>query len=572
MSDAIKLNFEKGLFALAVVIAFAVRLFGLGSLPLSNSEAELAMQSVNLSRGQGAAVQSEPAYVLLTGGLFYLTQAGEFSARFWPAVFGAILPLAAYFMRDKIGKRPAVILAFGLALDPGLVALSRQANGAGMTLSFVLLAGSLALNGRSLLAGAFAGLALLGGSALWPGLIGIGLAVLFFRLFEGADKQPLKSLMPGLEWKKAGYSAILTGLVVGTLLMSAPSGLGGIGGGLGEYFGGWGTPATGAVSIAQLLLMLPIYHLLPFVFGLVGLLRALFEPEERLGRGMAIWFGVALLLCLAYPSRQVTGLVWVLAPLWVLAARELARVRLAWGELERTEIGYAVLVVLMTVFIGWSLARMPNPASVVEEVDRQAALLRLIAGFGLFILTFLLIVWGWGLSVAGKGLRLGVMVVLPCYLVAAAWNAAGLSGSPEAEMWRTAPLPTEANLMKTTLDDLSLWNHHTPNQLDVAVVGIDAPNLRWMLRDYPKVRFLSAIAGDDAPSIIITSAQSPLAQVSTYRGQDFIWSSTPAWQLLSPYDFIRWIVYREAVMENQSIIVWARGDLFPGAAPDPFVP
>jgi hypothetical protein len=566
MNHAIKINLEKGLYLLAFSLALAVRLWGLGNLPLSDPEANLAMQSWNLAGGQGGAIPSEPAYVLLTGGLFSLTQANEFAARFWPAILGAMLPITAFLMRKQIGLRPAVVLAFGLALDPGLVALSRQANGVAMALPLVLMAAALLIHTRaenanfSLVAGIFGGLAFLGGASLWPGIVGIGLAIRIFKLFGGVFEGGLGRI----DWKLAGWGALGAIIVVGTLLMTTPAGLGGIGSSLGQYFGGWaGNPVAG-ISLVQMLVMLPVYHILALVFGLVGLVRALFNGQDQVGRSLGVWLGVALLLALIYPARQVTDLAWVLIPLWALAAREIGRTRLSWNEHSRAEILHALLVVLLIIFLTWSYERIPNPAFDTGQMFQQAVV-RVLAGFFLFLLTFGLVVWGWGYSVASRGLRLGFLLVFFFFTVSTTLNSAGLRGAPETEMWRTGSLPKDAVLMQTTLDDLSSWKHHSPAQLDVAVVGIQSDSLRWMLRKYDNVRYMEVIATEDSPSVIIARLQSSLAQSSGYRGQDFVWWSAPAWSQISPYEFVRWVFLRQVQMDNQSVILWVRSDIFPGA-------
>ncbi len=567
MNHLIKFPVEKGLYALAIVLAIAVRLWGVGEMPLSDPEASLAMQSLNMARGQAAVSPVEPAYVLLTGGLFFFTQASEFTARFWPALLGGLLPLAAYWLRGKIGLRPAVILAFGLALDPGLVAMGRQASGAGMALPLALLAGTLFLHAREAesdawwAVGILGGLALLGGTALWPGLAGLGVAMLIYRL-AGAKFEGTGSLSKTWNWKEAGLGALGALLVVGTMMMRSPLGLGGIGSSLGSYLGGWGE-AGGQVPVAQLLVMLPIYHILPLIFGFVGLIRAVFTPEDELGRGLGVWFAAALLLGLLYPLRQTTDLSWVLIPLWMLAARELARIRISLDEQGWAEVGHAVLIVILTIFLVWSFSRLPNPAYGVTDLLQQATL-RVLAGFGLLALTFALVVWGWGLRVATHGFRLGVWIVLAFFTLSTTFNSAGLSGTPETEMWRTGALPKEAHLMETTLDDLSMWNHKLPNKLEVAVVGVDSDSLRWLLREYSGVRFLDAIAAEDTPEVVITPWQTKLSQTSAYRRQDFVWWSRPAWSQISPYEFVQWTFFRKVLLEDQSIILWIRSDVFPG--------
>jgi hypothetical protein len=52
---------------------------------------------------------------------------------------------------------------------------------------------------------------------------------------------------------------------------------------------------------------------------------------------------------------------------------------------------------------------------------------------------------------------------------------------------------------------------------------------------------------------------------SAYRGQDFAWRQTPLWQDIQNLDWISWLVFRKLPKEEETVILWARDDLFPDA-------
>ena len=170
-----QISLEAVLYAAALFIAGAVRFFNLGAQPLSNVEAAWALQAMDVVRsGASAAVGANPGYVSLTGLLFGLLGTSNFLARFWPALAGVLLVFVPLFFRASLGRRIASIAAFGLALDPGLVAASRAAGGNMMAVGFGLLAVAALLTRRPALAGLLGGLAVLSGPAWLLG--GLGLA------------------------------------------------------------------------------------------------------------------------------------------------------------------------------------------------------------------------------------------------------------------------------------------------------------------------------------------------------------------------------------------------------------
>src|SRR5512138_3796328 len=116
------------------------------------------------------------AYVPLTAILFGIFDATNFLARFWPALSGTALVLTPWALRGRFGRPAAILLAFGLALDPGLVAMSHLAGGPMLAIAFLVLTALAWVKGKRALAGISAGLALLSGRSIWIGLLGLGLA------------------------------------------------------------------------------------------------------------------------------------------------------------------------------------------------------------------------------------------------------------------------------------------------------------------------------------------------------------------------------------------------------------
>ena len=118
---------EHAFYALALALAVGLRFLHLGTLPLSDFEAAWALQALRVTQGYHPVLGPNPAYVHLTAVLFYIFGASDFLARFWPALAGCVLVLVPWFLRSRFGRIPALVLAFGLALDPGLVAMSHLA-------------------------------------------------------------------------------------------------------------------------------------------------------------------------------------------------------------------------------------------------------------------------------------------------------------------------------------------------------------------------------------------------------------------------------------------------------------
>jgi hypothetical protein len=581
MPDLRRIKLEHIAFALAFGLALFLRIFRLGAIPLNDLEADWALQALQIARGSLAggsiAFGPQPAYISLTGILFFLLEGSNGLARFWPALAGSLLVLAPWlFSRQRsdqpalLDPRAAAVMAFGLAIDPGLVSLSRQAGSPIMALSFLALAGGCWYLGRSWLAGGLAALAVLSGTAALSGAVGLTLAWLVFRY---ALRQPaIGKIEPGQgqpDWRAALLSAAITVLAVGTLFLLHPGGLGSLMASLPAYLGSWTQPS--GVPATRLLAALLVYQPVAVIFGVVAASRLfthqhiLHDEHQPLNQLLLVWALSALLLGLLAPGRQASDLVWVIFPLWGLASMELQR-HLPEGELNPislAQMGFLVVLLGLSWFNLASLSRAAIPGA-AELMARYGLMLGILA---LGALTTILIGLGWSWPVARHGLVWGVVLAGSLYLLSSMWGASQLRLNQTQELWNHTPATGQIGLMLDTLQDLSRWNESGfPEQIDL-VLTTPAASLRWALRDYQNLRLLDQPPIGELPSIIITthSQQAPELTAS-YRGQDFDWWLRAGWTGALPLDLNRWLAFREAPTLPDQVILWARADLFPGGS------
>jgi hypothetical protein len=285
-------KYESVLYVIAFILAAALRFIQLGALPLSDAEAEWALQALNVAQGTRPLLGPQPIYILPTSLLFFLFGSSNFLARFIPALTGSALILVPYLFRLRLRSIPGLLLAFFLALDPGLVSLSRQAGSLIPALTFVLLAWAIWWAKRPRAAGIFGGLALLSGPAVWAGLLGLGLAWVLRRTMEkppartqseeqvdkveagqGADSLRRENLKAALTF---GGATILLG---GTMFLLSPSGLSAWLNALPVYLSGWAQPS--GVPAGRLLFALLAYQPLALLFGLVAVVRGWLQRRKR---------------------------------------------------------------------------------------------------------------------------------------------------------------------------------------------------------------------------------------------------------------------------------------------------
>ena len=98
------ITIEHILFALAFLLALVSRLWALAATPLGDTEAALALQAAHLFSDRTAAIDPQPAYILMTSVLFAIFQATDFTARLIPALAGSLLVLSPCYFGGKLGR------------------------------------------------------------------------------------------------------------------------------------------------------------------------------------------------------------------------------------------------------------------------------------------------------------------------------------------------------------------------------------------------------------------------------------------------------------------------------------
>lgn len=543
---------------MALLLAAAVRLGGLGHIPLAESEAQWAWQAHQLAQGDLAAVGPHPLYILVTSFLFRWLGSGDILARLLPALAGCALVLIPYGWRDRLGRVPALVLAFGLAFDPGLVAVSRLAGGPMLALTSLLLAITFWRHGIAAMAGICFGLALLSGPAVWAGLLTFALCGLLVTLVR---RQPLR--LPGGDFRRAGLFAGATVLLAGTLLLRVPGGLAGLAASFPAYWSGWALPS--GVPLGRSLFALVAYQPLGAAFALIALAR-LFQKPERTGQFWLIALLAALAVALLAPGRQVTDLVWALVPLWALAAGALARLILP-GEDENPQVvaGMAFVLLVFLGYIWFSLAglgtaRLEDPATLQLRLALSAIVL------GLAAVSTVLVGIGWSYAEAGRGALWAVFFFLFFFTLQSMNRVALARETVAAELWWNGPAPGYTDLLAETLSDLSEFHLGERTSLDITI-QLDRAAVAWALRDRPNILFTPQLAPAEDRAALVTSlsAIDPLTSAG-YRGQSFAIGWQPDWGGPLPPNLIGWLLFRQAPALPDTAILWGRADLFPGGA------
>ncbi len=571
---------EGWLYMLAFLLALGLRIIQLGAMPLTDVEAAPALQALHLAQGLKPALGPHPFYILSTAILFFLYGGGtDFLARLIPSLVGSALVFAPLLF-DRIKPRAGVILAFFIALDPGLTSLSRQAASSIFAITFLIFAWGFFNQNKTSLAGILAALALLGGPSIWTGLLGLGITWAISQGLQRSSKRPADNDLetiavdstttdyqqPAFDYGPAIIALAVTFFTAGTLFFIAPNGISAALASLPAFINSWLIPSD--MHVSRLFISVLVYQPLPLLLALLAMIRGWRTGSRRI-IPLSIWFLVSLLLAVFIPSHQVSDLAWAIIPLCALASLELVRNIHIHPE-ERNEVGG---VIFLTAFI-WVFAWLDFSGMVWLPQDSREYLMRfwlLIGALFLLIMSLLLVAAGWSIRSARIGGVWGLALALGVLGFGGTLGAAGLRGLDHPELWWSPSLPMQADLLEASVRDLSEWGMGDDFSAPVIIAGLDSPALEWTLRRHD-VHVVEALDISSSPYFVVTPVQTDPVLVSAYRGQDFTWRQTPMWNDTLPNDWIRWVALREMPQAGETIILWARDDLFLDAAPEPAAP
>jgi hypothetical protein len=575
-----KITAENLLYWLAFLLALGMRFFMLGATPLADAEASWALQALGLAHGETAALGAQPAYILLTSQLFSILGDTNFLARFLPAMAGSLIIWLPYYFRDWMGdsswlRRAGLIMAFGLAIDPGLVSLSRQAGSLMPAMTFTLLGLASLYNRRMVWAGILTGLALLSGMAFLQGVLILGISLGFYRLawrksFQAQrgelDREPPAESISSRSIMVMLAALAATVLAVGTLFLRFPGGFGALAETIPAFVNAWIKPS--GIPVLRPPASLLVYQPMLLIFSLFGGLHIWFgTPDDQrirqLVSGLSIWTVVALLIPLLYAGRQVGDMAWALIPLWALTALEISRLLITELEDSLTRLVAAGLGVLLFVLAVVSWINLLAIGRYQVNVVVYWAII--IGAFLLGFIAFLLVAAAWSTSAATIGAVGALCLIFGLWLFSNSWGMAIVRKNGAQELWSIPATTGQADLLNDTLSDLSSWDTGLKDQLEIVTL-VDSPALKWDLRHFPNVRFGSTLSADETPAVVITAKDADFPSLAEkYRGQDFIWKLTPGWQGVLPPNLINWLAFRQAPLNQELIILWARSDIFPGS-------
>ena len=567
---------------------------------------------------------------------FSVLGASAFSARIGVALAGAALSLTPLLFRESLGVTRSFVWALLLSVLTVPVASSRTADGTAFIMLFTLLGiwmirrywYSQALSDAIWASVFVTMMVFLSGPSGIPLFIILLLAG-WMAVWRTALSAPQRLDLPGddilrlslrrlhhFPFARVALIPLAIVFFAATAFMLNPGGLRTVGALIEASLSPVARIGSG-LGLPHGIVALLSYEALLIVFALGGAwLLWRHGAVSYLDRFAAAWAGVGALGLLLYPGTRPADAMWVVLPLSLLASYGInqlmvnRRVAAIWGveagngesdshDIYTTRFWWVkwlisalalLLLILASVQflqVGRALLEAPGGIGLGDLIERVAAASypRLAQGLGMLLTTAIiaLVLYSicasfWGHGTCLQGLGLGFLWFMLMSGVGGAWRTSVTGAHEPAALWHGQAVARDADLLRATLFDLADRQARGFPLYAITIIsdeqGVTRADglLAWLLRDFPKARFVrheNMAAGEP----IVISAHDPARAPDLggdYVGQRFLLRRNVYLAQINPWQLPAWWSQRrlrDPIEQEDAVILWLRQDIYDGGTP-----
>ncbi len=564
---------EVALYGLLGLLALVSRFYALGARPLTTPEAAQALHAWQATSGAGGdALTASPLLFAGQALAFAVLSASDGAARLLPALAGAALVLLPCLLRHRLGRLGALAASALLLISPTALFCSRDASGD----ILLLTSGMAALVGvvgwldfrrvaYLYLLCVSAALALVSAVGVYTLIIalGSGFALLAFLGREETDDDGWASVQAA--WQEArnhkGWSRIGLGLFFGVLVLVPTALLLHLEGlqAVVDLFLAWinrFAPWAGDQPLSYSLAVLALYEPALLLFGLIGAVVA-FRQRDLLGRLLATWAGVALLVALLAGGRGPVDVLLIVGPLTILAGTIVGR--LLEAIVERGQWPQDALIAGVLMCIAGSLyIELAAYSHRRETTDLWLAALFV----GLFVGVFALYTAWFAWQAGWRGGGLALLLLLSLVGISFGIKLAYHRGHDSRELLVVEGTSPNVRDLPTVVEQTSMQRLGAVEIMPLTVEESVGPVVRWYLRDFHHQTWLSTATGPQVTTeAVVTPLRAYTPQLgASYFGEDFIVRQTWRPRNFAWADWAGWLLFRTSADRPQQdgVVLWLK--------------
>lgn len=543
-------------FLLAFLVGLGLRLWRLGSMRFTLAEAQIAQSTWQMALGKAAELPGNMSYAGLSALLFTVFEPTFFFARLMTALFGSSLILVPWFWRDRIGKKAALLLAIGLAIDPILLSFSRQIVTPIFVVAGLAWAATALKYKRPVLTGALLALAFLGGYSFWMvALIGlVAYLVLPKNETQSVDLTPFRSksfLLPFLT-----SFAISLALISSAFLLNT-EGLGGIAAGLVDFVHIFANAYE--LLVYQPIIIAIAYSILPLIFSFWSLMDDLRAKQPIRNLPFLIGWGLSLLLCVLLGRQDLGMLVFAAVFAWLGAATHIASIIDTKPEAREVVFGVMVFQVVILGYLQMVSRRLISVPSNTQ--DFRFAALAVLAGILLLVITTILVGMGWSREVSRQAFQKSLLIMLIVLTLGLGLRSIRSQQESNTLSLLAGPILLPNNDVESIVDEIDREGRADKTEITYDLGDLEQ-QFSWFVRNQDDWKSTQSVLQAD---LMLSSSAQDFSAADTYRGRNVVLFRQIDQQVVKPIDFLKTLLGEPLPMVSQIGVLWVRLNLFTGA-------
>jgi len=543
-------------FLLALLLALGLRLWRLSDLGFTLAEAQLAQGAWQMALGNASGLPGNMSYAGLSALLFHLFEPSFFFARLIPVLLGSSLILIPWFWRERLGEKVALVLAFGMAIDPVLLNFSRQIVTPIFVLAGLAWAVTALKNKRPVLAGSMFALAFLGGYTFWVvALIGVVVLVV-------GRKRANFGFVDTFCKEKSFWLPLLTSFIVSLALVSSAfllftRGLGGFGAGLVELVQLLGTNYE--IVIYQPILVALAYSLLPLFLAIWALIDDVRSHRPLKSLLLLIGWALSVVLSVLLGRRDLGMLAFAAVFAWLAASRRIARIFEQGSEHREIVLGVTVFQVVVLVYMQMVIGRLTSLP--INSQDFRLSFFALLAGVLLLVISSILVGMGWSRQVSKRALLNSLFIGLLVVTVGLSLRSVRSEQESMSLSLMAGPIVLPNDDVEVVVDEID-----RDGRADKTEITYDPGNLEqqfaWFFREQVDWKNAQSVLQAD---LTLSENTAEFSAADAYRGRNVVLFRQIDKQVVKPVDFMKTLFGEPLPVVSQNGILWVRLNLFTGA-------
>ena len=228
---------------------------------------------------------------------------------------------------------------------------------------------------------------------------------------------------------------------------------------------------------------------------------------------------------------------------------------------DRYQVAIMGAIIVLGIVFWVNVARYSRLITVPDSTTHRYHLFLALAITALVGL-LLVLAWNWDSQRTKQSVIISAFCLLLVYTWGTTWWMSRSAANDTRERWVTEAADDDIYLLADAISEISWQVKNSGTGLEI-MSTIEAPTLRWYLRDMSQFYTGSSIDQTVSLEALITSSGEELALENNYTGTTYSYGRPNTSHILDFWQAVRWWLFHESpvTINEEKLILWLRSDL-----------